>query len=120
MEEGSNWELRDIIVSDTTGSTRLVLDENRRVIRLSLKKQSPGMGIVIWWNRVFEDENAPIDTTSIFERRKPTVLTSTKGNVQSAAEAWKDAQQLFNNRIHKLQGEKELITKMMEENENQG
>lgn len=113
-EDGGDWELRDVLPPDGGGEAAMEEKPCRRVVRVTLRKESPGTGIIVWWAKVFGDGgrdgggDEPIDTTKISDRRKRS--SGEKGGVYDMEKTWNDAQSMFRDRVGQLKEERQVIS----------
>ena len=110
-EQGADWEVRDVLAS--ASSQRDGDDRGRRAVRLTLRKEVPGAGMIVWWSKVFAEgdgsDDAPIDTTTI-AARKPAGGAHGR---DAMAKAWAEAHDVFASRVGDMQKERELIPQLI-------
>ena len=112
QELGSDWELRDIVINNSNNDVKEYgfsqeicnVIQRSRVCRITLRKENPGSSIIVWWSRVFEnnDEETPIDTTTIKDRKS-------KINSSNNSDIWNEANKMFQQRVEQLQQQKQIV-----------
>ena len=66
--------------------------EDKRYVMITLKKKSPIPGAVQWWTKVLNDDEDEVDVLSIADRKRG-------GKQEGLNSAWKEAHQLFQEKI---------------------
>lgn len=82
-----HWRLEDATLPLGQAS------KDHRCLVITLTKKTPVAGVVMWWNRVMQDD-APLDTTKFADRQN---------SGKSITSAWSEAHKLFKEKVAKIE-----------------